>query len=79
MPIPFLAIGAVAAAANLVMTGHSTWKQRKWEKVHDERLAELHAVQEEAEGIHNQLQEVGESLGRAKIQAFQDPGTVQEI
>ena len=42
MPIPFLAIGAVAAAAHLVMTGHSTWKQRKWEKVHDERLAELH-------------------------------------
>ena len=36
MPIPFLVIGAVAAAAGLGMTGHSTLKQRKRKKVHDE-------------------------------------------
>ena len=79
MPIPFLVIGAVAAAAGLGMTGHSTLKQRKWKKVHDEGLAKLQAVQEEAEGVHDQMQGAGESLGRAKVQAFQDPGTVLEI
>ena len=41
MPIPFLVIGAVAAAAGLGMTGHSGLKQHKWKKVHDERLAKL--------------------------------------
>ena len=79
MSIPFLVIGSVAAAAGLGMTGHSGLKQHKWKKVHDEGLAKLQAVQEEAEGIHDQLQGAGESPGRAKIQAFQDPGTVQEI
>ena len=69
MPIPFLVIGAVAAAAGLGMTGHSTLKQRKWKKVHNEGLARLQAVQEEAEGIHDQMQGAGESLGRAKVQA----------
>ena len=73
MLIPFLVIGAVAAAAGLGMTGHSGLKQCKWKKVHDERLAKLQAVQEEAEGIHNQMKVAGESLGRAKVQAFHDP------
>ena len=68
MPIPFLVIGA-AALASLGMTGHSTMKQRKWKKVHDEQLAKLRAVQEEAGRIHNQMQGAGESLGRAKVQA----------
>jgi hypothetical protein len=44
-------------------------KQRKWKKIHDERLADLQNVQRQAEEIHSQFQTAGESLGRVKVQA----------
>lgn len=69
MPIPLLIIGAVAAVASLGMTGHSAVKQRKWKKIHDERLAEVQAVQEEVNQFYTQLETVGKSLGQARIQA----------
>ena len=79
MPIPFLVIGAVAAAAGLGMTGHSGLKQHKWKKVHDEGLAKLQAVQEEAEGIHDQLQGAGGVAGESKNSGFPRPRYRAEI
>ena len=69
MPIPLLVIGGVAAAASLGMAAHSAWKQRKWKKIHDERLAEVVTVQNEAETVYDGLVKLGEQLGRARVQA----------
>lgn len=68
MPIPLIIAGG-AAVISLGTTVHSSLKQRKWKKIHDERLAEVQAVQKKAENVYSVLKISGESLGRVRVQA----------
>ena len=68
MPIPLI-IGGGAAIISLGTTVHSAWKQRKWKNIHDERLAEVQAVQKQAENVYSVLKFSGELLGRVRVQA----------
>ena len=67
-PITLTVTGGVAAVS-LGITAHSFWKNRKWKKIHEERLAELLIVQGEAEAVYDELIRAGERLGHARVQA----------
>ena len=68
-PITLTVTGGVAAAVSLGINAHSFWKNRKWKKIHEERLAELLIVQGEAEAVYDELIRAGERLGYARVQA----------
>ena len=68
MPIPLIIAGG-ATVISLGTTVHSSLKQRKWKKIHDERLTEVQAVQKQAENVYSVLKISGESLGRVRVQA----------
>ena len=68
MPI-FIPIAIGAAGISLVMTVHGTLKQRKWKKIHDERLNSLQSVQKDAVAVHSELESEGYSLGHQRIEA----------
>ena len=69
MPGPLIVIGAIVAGVSTIMTVHSARKKSKWKDIHDGRLAEVQAVQKEAEELFNQLLSAAQSLGKARVQA----------
>ena len=74
MPI-LIPIAIGAAGISLGMTVHGTLKQRKWKKIHDERLNSLQSVQKDAVAVHSELGSAGYSLGQLRIEASE---TLQE-
>ena len=75
MPVPFLLIGGVVGAVSLGMTAHSALKQRKWKKIHDEKLEEVRTIERRVQSSHRQMNRAGEALGRIKVQASE---TIEE-
>lgn len=75
MPVPFLLIGGVVGAVSLGMTAHSALKQRKWKRIHDDRLEELQTIERKVQSNHRQMNLAGEALGRIKVQASE---TIEE-
>ena len=75
MPIPLLVIGGGVAVISLGMTAHSALKQRKWKKIHDERLAQVRSVERTVQRRHRQMNRAGEALGRVKVEASE---TIEE-
>lgn len=67
MPLLLIAIGLGIAVASLASTGHSTWKTRKWKKIHDSALAEYQATEAPARSSADAFNQKAERLGRLRV------------
>ena len=73
MPVPLI-IGGAAAAVSIGSTVHSTWKSRKWKKIHDEALEKLQGNRGPHKVRGRQLQRPGRGVREVPGEQHEAPG-----
>ena len=64
MPIPLIPIAITAGAISLGATVHSALKKKKWQKLHNEALAQAQRTEKRTRDALEQLNKQAESLGQ---------------
>ena len=73
MPVPLIIIGG-AAAVSIGSTVHSTWKSRKWKKIHAEALENFKATGGPHKACRQQLQRLGRRVREVPGEQQEAPG-----
>lgn len=66
MPVPLIIIGG-AAAVSIGSTVHSTWKSRKWKKIHAEALENFKATEARTRPVANSFNAQAEGFGKFRV------------
>ena len=69
MPVPLI-IGGAAAAVSIGSTVHSTWKSRKWKKIHDEALENCKATEARTKSAADSFNAQAEGFGKFRVSSM---------